>query len=216
MTINKRFNDDYRITAVNPDSNVTIDCHTLVVDGNLDVNGNVTYIETTDLFVDDPFMTIAANNAGANTTVALFTEQGIVSQTSANTFAGLRFNNATANWEISPSVTANGTAISSYQAIGTATAGSVGGPLNSIQFHDLGNVFGGTSNFAWNSSNNSVYHQGHYILGNIGSAPTATANSTAIYSANVGSGGTGIYVKSSTVEDEVCSRSKAIVFGIIF
>jgi hypothetical protein len=216
MTIHKRFNDHYQITAVNPDSNVTVDCHTLVVDGNLSVNGNVTYIETTDLYVDDPFLTIAANNSGANRAVALFTEQGFVSQTSANTFAGLRFNNATEEWEISVNVTADGAPISSYNAIGTATAGSVGGPQYSIQFHDAGNVFGGSANFVWNTGNNSVYHQGHYILGNIGSAPAATANSTAVYSAAVGSGGTGVYVKSNSVDDEVCSRSKAIVFGIIF
>jgi hypothetical protein len=215
MTTHKRINDDYRITAVNNDR-VTVDCHTFEINGNLLVFGDVANVVTTELFVDDPFITIAANNAGANTAVALFTEQGIVSQTSANTFAALRFNNATANWEISPSVTANGSAITSYQAIGTATAGSVGGPLASIQFHDTGNVFGGSADFVWNSGNSSVYHQGHYIFGNIGSAPASTANSASLYNSTVSSGGTGVYVRSDTVDDELCSRSKAIVFGIIF
>jgi hypothetical protein len=54
------------------------------------------------------------------------------------------------------------------------------------------------------------------VLGNIGATPTATANAAALYNKAEGSGGTGVYVKSLTVDDELVSKTKAIVFGIIF
>jgi hypothetical protein len=54
------------------------------------------------------------------------------------------------------------------------------------------------------------------VLGNIGATPTATANAAALYNKAEGSGGTGVYVKSSAVDDELVSKSAAIVFAIIF
>ena len=53
-------------------------------------------------------------------------------------------------------------------------------------------------------------------FGNIATAPTAVANSVAVFHNAEGSGGTGLYVKSPSVEDELVSKSKAIVFAIIF
>jgi hypothetical protein len=42
------------------------------------------------------------------------------------------------------------------------------------------------------------------------------ANTVAIRSSNIGSGGTGLYFKSVEASDELVSKTKAIVFGIIF
>lgn len=216
MTTHKRISQDYQITAVNND-NVTIDCHTLIVDGNLDVQGNVTYIETTELFVDDPFIVLANNNSGNSIANARYESQGIVTQSSADSFAGLRYNNVTDSWQISTRVNRDGSpGTRPYVDIGNAAAGSVAGPVYSLQFRDTGNVFGGSGDLIWNPANSSVALQGHLIVGNIGLAPAATANASSIYSAAVGIGGTGVYVKSDAVDEELVSRSKAIVFGIIF
>jgi hypothetical protein len=57
---------------------------------------------------------------------------------------------------------------------------------------------------------------GVQTYGNIGTAPSAVANTVSVYHNALGSGGTGLYVKSPAVEDELVSRTKAIVFGIIF
>jgi hypothetical protein len=38
----------------------------------------------------------------------------------------------------------------------------------------------------------------------------------AVYNKAMGSGGTGLYVKNSQVNDELVSKSKAIVYVIIF
>lgn len=215
MATYKRVEGDYNIISVEDNDNVIIDTHTVKVYGNLDVVGNLTYIETTELKVDDPFITVAGNNTGTIGT-APFQEQGLVTQTSSNTFAGLRFNNGTLTWQISPNVDANGAPITAYADLGIATAGSVGGPEYSIQYHDAGNVFGGQSWYSIETGNNRVYLGGDQVFGNVGSPPVAVANSVAVFHNEIGSGGTGLYVKSPVVEDELVSKTKAIVFGIIF
>ena len=65
-------------------------------------------------------------------------------------------------------------------------------------------------------ANNKLTLQGYQVLGNIGAAPTTPSNAVAIYNNTVGGGGTGVYVLSSAVNDELVSKSKAIVYGIIF
>jgi len=55
------------------------------------------------------------------------------------------------------------------------------------------------------------------VMGNIGTTPAITpSNAIAVYNNTVGGGGTGLYVLSSSVSDELVSKSKAIVYGIIF
>jgi hypothetical protein len=208
MNTYKNVSGDYIITVDSGDGNV-------IINGNLNVEGNVTYIETTELKVDDPFILVAANNAGTVGN-ATFSRQGLVTQTSASSFAGLRFDNNTLTWQISPDVNEDGSPITAYQTIGVATAGSVGGPLYSIQIHDAGNVFGGYSDFSYDYANDRVTLQGHLSFGNVGTAPPATANTVALYHNPQGSGGTGLYFTSTAAQDELVSKSAAIVFSIIF
>lgn len=214
MATYKRIDGDYRITTVNSADTVTVETHTMEVVGNLNVRGNITYIETSELKVDDPFITVAANNTGSGNT-ALFPDQGLVAQTGTASFAGLRFNNDTSEWQISPSVTADGSPITAYQTIGTAAAGSPGGSTADIQFNAGGNTFGGNAAFQYDAANTRVQLQGPLLLGNIGTAPTAVANQVAVYHNQESFGGSGLFVKSATVEDELVSRARAIAFSLI-
>jgi hypothetical protein len=188
---------------------------TMYLYGNLDVVGNVTYIETQDLRVDDPFITVAANNNGTIGTAA-YQHQGMVAQTSATTFAGLRFDNGSLTWQISANVDANGAPITAYTSLATAAAASAGGPNSSIQFNTVGNTFGGSANLLFDSANSKVTLIGHQVFGNIGTAPTSVSNAVAMYNNAVGAGGTGLYVKSAAVDEELVSKTKAIVFSLIF
>lgn len=217
MATYKRIDGDYNIISVGPSDgdNVNITTHTVNVTGNLKVTGNVTYIDVEKLDVEDPFITVAANNTGTIGT-AVYQQQGLVAQTSGNTFAGLRFNNGTLTWQISPDVDANGAPITAYTDIGTASAGSVGGPLYSIQYHDAGNVFGGSAYYSVDVGNSRVTLNGHQVFGNIGTAPAAVANAVALYHNAEGAGGTGLYFRSTIEQDELVSRKKAIVFSLIF
>lgn len=215
MTTHKRISGDYIITTIQPQDYTRVNTHTLEVNGNLNVRGNLTYIEVSELKVDDPFITVAANNTGVLSN-ALFQNQGVVAQTSANTFAGIRFNNPSNEWEISPDVTASGDPIVPYQAIGTAAAGAPGGDITDIQFKAAANAFGGNNSFQFDSANSLVQLSGYLALGNVPPPLIPTANAVTLHSAQEGSGGTGVYVRSAAVNDELVSRSAAIVFSIIF
>lgn len=214
MATYKRVDGDYNITTINPEDYVNITTHTVKVYGNLDVAGNITYIEATELKVDDPFITVAANNTG-NLVTALFQDQGLVTQTSSNTWAGIRFDNPANTWQISSSVYANGDPIASYVNIASATTASPGGANTNIQFND-GGSFGGNSSLSFDKSNSLLTLNGTLSMG-YQSGIATTANLTTIWSNNVGAGGTGVYFDNGgTTGDELVSRSKAIIFSLIF
>lgn len=252
------------------------------ISGNLNVVGNLTYIDVQDLRVDDPFITVAGNNLG-NIEAATFPNQGLVAQTSAdtyagirfnnanlawqissdtfvsgapfnnqysniatsvgsfliaaptnkgnyasptwttqgivahtsiNTYAGLRFNNASSQWEISASVTSDGVPLTPYQAIANVAASTPAAPQNSIQFN-FGNAFSGSANLIFDNSTSNFKLTGYQTFGNIGTVPGAVANSALIYHNTVGPGGTGMYVKNIVTNDELVNKSRAIVFGLI-
>jgi hypothetical protein len=181
----------------------------LTINADLDVVGNITYIDSSELKVTDPFITVAANNNGA------IQSMGLVAQKTTTTFAGLRFNTVSGDWEISDSVDANGAPISPYVTIAAGnTSTTPGAPVNSVQFNDAG-TFGGNSKFTFDSANTKVGITGQLVLGNIASTPTATANSAALYNATEGAGGTGVYVRSTTVDDELISKRKALAYSLV-
>ena len=204
MATVKNTSGDYTITVANG-------LGLLTINADLDVVGNITYIDSSELKVTDPFITVAANNNGA------VQSMGLVAQKTNTTWAGLRFNTVSGDWEISDSVNAEGAQISPYQPIlaGLIPVANPGLPNNSVQF-SLGNVFTGNSTFTFDPTTAKVSVNGQIVYGNIVTAPVATANAVALYHNIQGAGGTGLYVKSATVEDELVSRAKAVVFSLIF
>ena len=181
---------------------------TIYVDGNLDITGNVTYVS--ELAVNDAFIIVAANNTGT------VTSMGLVATRVANTsFAGLRYD-ATANaWQISTSVAANGAPVAAYANIVTGTGTTPPGGANTeIQFNNSG-AFGATANLTFDTSTRRLTLAGHQVFANT-ATPANVANSVALYSNIVGTGGTGLYFTSASANDELVSKTKAIVFGIIF
>ena len=205
MATHKRVDGTYYINTVNNVDNVEITTHTVKVFGNLDVQGNITYIDTTELDITDPFITLAANNTG------LYSNVGILAQKSSGpaTYASLRWNTTSGAWQVSSdNVT--------FVNIATGNVSTTPGGVNTnIQFNNAGS-FGGNVNYSFDVANARVTLQGHQVFGNIATAPAAVANSVAVYHNITGSGGTGLYVKSPSVQDELVSKSKAIVFAIIF
>jgi hypothetical protein len=199
MATYKNISSDWYITV---DSGVG----TIYVDGNLDVSGNITYVS--EIAVNDAFIAVAANNNGT------VTSMGLIATKVANTqWAGLRFNTITSQWEISPSVYGNGSPISAYETIATGNA-TVGGANTEVQFNNSG-AFGANINLTYDFANSKLTLIGHQVFGNT-ATPANVANSVAVYSNVVGAGGTGLYFTSSAANDELVSKSKAIVFSIIF
>ena len=208
MATYKRIDGDYAITTLNSADNVTITTHTLEVVGNLDVSGNLTYINVTELNIQDPFILLNASNTGSYAS-----NSGVLTHTAASTFAGIRYNATATQWEISSSTDTTGLS-GTWSAIATGNA-TVAGSNTEVQFND-GGSFGGNANLTFDKAVSKLTVQGQMVLGNIGTTPSSTANAAALYNNVEGSGGTGVYVKSSTVDDELVSKSAAIVFAIIF
>jgi hypothetical protein len=208
MATYKRIDGDYAITTLNSVDNVTITTHTVEIVGNLDVSGNLTYINVTELNIQDPFILLNASNTGSYAS-----NSGVLTHTSVSTFAGIRYNSTATQWEISSSTDTTGLA-GTWSAIATGNA-TVAGSNTQVQFND-GGSFGGNANLTFDKAVSKLTVQGQMVLGNIGTTPSSTANAAALYNNVEGSGGTGVYVKSSTVDDELVSKSAAIVFAIIF
>ena len=203
MATVKNTSDDYTITVANGIGLMTINA-------NLNVVGNITYIDSNELRVTDPFITVAYENNGA------IQSMGLVAQKTTTTWAGLRFNTVSSDWEISDSVDAEGAPISPYVPIASGNVTTNPGlPDTSIQFNQ-GNAFAGNSAFTFDVANAKVNITGQIVYGNIVTAPAATANAVALYHNAEGTGGTGLYFKSITEQDELISKTKAIVFSLIF
>lgn len=205
MATYKNISDDWYISV---DSGVG----TVYVDGNLDVSGNITYVS--EIAVNDAFIAVAANNNGTVTSMGL-----IATKLANSTFAGLRFNTITSQWEVSPSVSANGAPITPYATIFTGSGNAfVAGSDTQIQFNQ-GGAFGASGNLSFDYSNNKLTVQGYEVLGNIGSAPTAPSNAVALYNKASGTGGTGLYVVGTgptITDDELVSVTKARLMAIIY
>jgi len=208
MATFKTTSSDYTINLGPYDSGNGKWTGTMNVNGNLNVAGNITYVS--DIAVNDAFIVVAANNTGT------VTDMGLVATKNANTgsYAGLRFDVSSNAWQVSSSVNFDGSPVTAYTNIATGNA-SVAGSNTQIQFNDSGN-FGATANLTFDKSLNqfSVLN-GSQVLGNVGATPSSVANSVIIYNNAPGAGATGLYVVSSTVNDEVTAYNKAKLLALI-
>jgi hypothetical protein len=199
MAIFKNTSNDYTITVANGVGIFTVNA------ANIRLNGNVT--QTGNTTVSIPFFTVAANNSG------VITDMGLLGQTGPTTFAGLRFNTVANAWQISSSVTSGGVPIAGYANIATGNT-SAGGANTQIQFNQSG-VFAASANLTFDTANNQLQLAGHQTFVNT-ATPVNTANAVAVYSNVPGGGGTGLYFTSAAASDELASKTRAIVYGIIF
>ena len=208
MATFKTTSGDYTINLGPYDSGNTKWTGTMNVNGNLNVAGNITYVS--DIAVNDAFIVVAANNTGT------VQDMGMVATINANTgtYAGLRFDTVANTWQISSSVDFNG--VGTYANIMTGGGSAfVAGANTQVQFNDGGN-FGATANLTFDKSLNQLsVLNGSQVLGNVGSTPSSVANSVIIYNKAPGAGATGLYVVSSTTNDEVTAYNKAKLLAII-
>jgi hypothetical protein len=201
MSTYKNTSGDLTLTGDAGFATLTINYANTVFNGSLTYTGNLTTV--------DDFIVVAANNTGA------VTEMGLLGQTGPTTFAGLRFNSVANAWQISNSVTSAGAAIASYANITTsATAAAAAGANTQIQFNNSG-AFGATANLSFDTTTNKLFLTGHQVFANT-ATPANVANAVAVYSNIIGSGGTGLYFTSNSANDELVSKSAAILFSIIF
>lgn len=211
MPTTKRVDGDYSIlTTVDSGNvytgNILMTTDTVKIDGNLDVGGNVTYINVTELNIRDPF--ILLNSSNSNT---YSSNSGILTHESNTTFAGLRYNNTAQQWQITDDTGLNG----NTGTWATLTAGgTLAGGNRQIQFNDS-NVFGASANLTFDKATNDFTLQGQMVWGNIGYSPSAVSNSVVMYHNTVGEGDSGVYVKDADTDQELITKRKAVFYSLI-
>jgi hypothetical protein len=216
MTTYKRVDGDYIIKTLNASDNVSVETHTVEIRGNLDVSGNLTYINVSELNVKDPFILLNSSNTSSYAANA-----GVLTHITETTFAGIRYNTVSGNWEVSDSTGTTGET-GTWVAIATGDVTTpAAGADTQIQFNNAGQ-FGASSSFTFDTATvggstvGQVQLSGFQLFANIGAAPVAVANSVAVYHNVESGGGTGLYVKTATTDEELVSKAKAIVYSIIF
>ena len=208
MTSYKRIDGDYYITTINPGDNVYIQSHTVDVAGNLTVSGNLTYINVTELNVTDPFILVNASNTGTYQS-----NSGLLTHKTSSDYAGIRYNNNSGSWELSTSTSSSGVT-GSWSPI--VASGSIAAGANTEIQYNNGGALGANAAFAFDYATSRLTINGTTALGYTSVPPTAVANSATVVANVPGSGGTGIYFNNNSNQDELISKSKAIVFSIIF
>jgi len=211
MSTYKRVAGDYNIVSVGPTDNVIINTHTVKVNGNLDVVGNVTYIDVTEVEVRDPFITLNVSNTPSNTS-SYFSNSGILTHKTSTSYAGLRYNNDLGEWELSVDTDSTGTGGTWSQI--TQGNVAVAGANTQVQFNNNG-VFGASANLTFDTAQDQLTVNGSLSLPNQNTAPSAVSNAAVVYGNIPGGGNTGVYFNNSTTNDELVSRSRAIALGLI-
>lgn len=210
MTSYKRIDGDYYIQTIDPPTQkVYIDTDTTVT-GNLTVQGNLTYINVDELNITDPFILLNASN-----TATYAANSGILTHRSNTTYAGIRYD-ATANaWQIATLVTnITGNTVGNWGNI-PSVASLAAGANTEIQFND-GGALGANAALKFDYASSQLFLDGTLVLDYTTATPPAVANTATVTSSTPNSGGTGIYFNNGSNQDELISKSKAIVFSIIF
>ena len=88
MNTKKRIDGDYYIETINSGDRVIIQTTAVAVTGNLEVAGNLTYINTEELDVKDPFIMLNSSN-----TSTYGSNSGILTHKTASSYSGIRYNN---------------------------------------------------------------------------------------------------------------------------
>lgn len=208
MTSYKRIDGDYYIqTVYPPEQKVYIDTDTTVT-GNLTVQGNLTYINVTELNVTDPFILVNASNTGTYSS-----NSGLLTHKTSSDYAGIRYNNNSGQWELSTSTSASGIT-GTWSPI--VSSGSLAAGANTeIQYNDGGSL-GANAAFKFDYATSRLTVGGTVALSYKSIPPATVANSVTMV-ANVPSGGaTGIYFNNNGSSDELISKTQAIVYSLIF
>lgn len=208
MPTYKRIDGDYNITTLNSDDDVIITTNTVKVIGNLDVAGNLTYINVTELNIRDPFILLNASNTGSYAA-----NSGVLVHITSTDFAGIRYNDNSGQWEVSSNTTASGET-GTWTQIATGNT-SVGGANTEVQFND-GGAFGGDPSFTFDKITSRVAIDGTLALVDQGTVPSPVAATSLLYSNVPSGGGSGVYFVYGSTADELVSKTKAIVYSIIF
>ena len=202
----KKVTGDY---TIDPTGSVNLNSNTTIT-GNLTVIGATTTVTTTDTNITDRVLLLNNGESGAGITGRY---SGLEFDRGSSNNALLVFDENDDTFKIS---TDGG---STYANILTEvvqdTSPQLGGDLDVSGF----NITSATSNQDINivpNGTGNVAIEGGLKLNDQASAPSSVSGSSILYAATAAGGGTGVFFVDGSTSDELVSKSKAIVYGLIF
>jgi hypothetical protein len=205
MSVTKKISTGNYNLSTSTDSNVVVTTGTMLIYGNLYVQGSSTTVNVANISTSDP--TIRLNS---NVSTPFLGNSGIEVYRGTNNYVpALYWNETTATWQI----TTNIASPASFANISTDAmgSGSVGfGNVGHLPYYaaNIDTVVDAGPNLTWNGANLLT------VTGNV-STTNLTVNGVNITTAAANSGGTGIYFSNST-SGELVSNTRALALSIIF
>lgn len=224
----KRVNDQYKITAPS-----------IVLDGNVQVTGSSTSVDVITSVISDTSIILNAGETGSGVSTLGSTAQ-IVIERGVLPSVALRWNDATDTWQITADgstyldiITGSGGLVA---AAGSDTfvqyndGGFIGAEANFAYDYTnnllyVGNVTIGNNAITSNTTNGNIALNANgtgtvnistaTALTFQGSAPGSTASLTKFYAATPGAASSGLYFVNTVDSDELVSKKKAIMFGLV-
>jgi hypothetical protein len=224
----KRVSDQYKITAPS-----------IVLDGNVQITGSSTSVDVITSVISDTSITLNAGETGAGVSTLGTTAQIIVDRGSLPD-VNLRWNEATDTWQITVDGSTYGDIL-----VGSGGVVAAAGSDTYVQYNGSGYLgaeaafaYNYTTNYLTvsnvkignDSITNSVSNANLTISANgtgtlnvssvagldyIGSTPGSTASKTKFYAATPGAASSGLYFVNTVDSDELVSKKKAIMFGLV-
>ena len=216
MSTHKRINGNYDITTLGASDVVTITSSLLTVTGNLTVSGTQTTVNSTDTDIQDRVIVLNKGESGTGVTGGT---SGLEVDRGSSTNSRIVYDESNDKWSIdngSGSLVPIVQSVTGLTEVVDDTSPQLGGDLD-VNSQSI--VSASNGNVVIAPDGTGILHvDGSAVrLENEGSDPTGQTGYTTVYSKVAGSGGTGLYtVTDTTTADELVSKSKAVVFGIIF
>ena len=215
MTTYKRINGNYDIVTLGTDDEVSITSSALTVTGNLTVQGTTTTVNSTDLDIKDRVVVLNKGETGAGVTgtyAGLEVDRGTLQE------AKLVYDDSQDQWVLDqgdgiliPIVKSE----SGFTDLIDDKSPQLGGDLDVNGFRII-SVSDGNIVLAPDGTGMLQIDNAAVRLQNEASDPTGEAGHTTVYSKAPGPGGSGLYAVTDTTSDELVSKTKAIIYSIIF
>ena len=214
MSQTKKIGGAYTIAA---SGGTTIDSE-LTVTGNLTITGTTTTVSTTNTTIEDKIVVYNSGEVGAGVAGGSG-KSGIEIDRGSLANAQFVFDEADDKFKISTDAGASFnnimvTSSSGLTVVVDDTSPQLGGNLDingfnitsAVSNQDINIIPAGTGNLVVDSA----------IRLNDQVAPSGVTNTTLLYANTAAGGGTGLYFVDGSINDELVSKSKAIVYGLIF
>ena len=216
MSYTQRFSNNYKLESIGGAGTVEIEATSLTVTGSLIVAGDTTEVNSTNLAITDKTIVLNKGELGAGVTSPV--HSGIEIERGTATNVGLRYNDTSDAWELTNDG-ATWANVLSGASVGILNvvedlSPQLGGPLD-VNGQTITSASNGDIIIDPNGSGQlKINHE--VSLQNQGSDPSSTASYNKLYAKTPGNGGSGVFFVNSTSSDELVSKTKAMVFALIF